>query len=64
MKDSPPLEGWRKFGRIFDGVVLIITSDVFVYDFTTPSSPFGRIHPSGGGEFCDGYFTHIYNVQQ
>ena len=24
MKNSPPLEGWRKFERIFDGVVLEI----------------------------------------
>jgi len=63
MKDSPPLEGWRKFGRIFDGVVLDDLNLSLVYYFTTPSSPFGRIHPSGGGEFCDEYFTCIYNVQ-
>ncbi len=35
--DSPPLEGWRKFGRIFDGVVFI---NVFVFFLQVQESSF------------------------
>ncbi|GEM_PF-4752570 len=42
-KNSPPLEGWRfAIGEL---------TGFFIVRVTTPSSSFGRSHPSGGGEF-------------